>query len=187
MTWVKVDDSLPNHPKFIGMSDAALAAWLRGLLYSSAYLLDGFVPAHAVSVIGKPKACAELVARGAWLDADAGWLIANYAEHQRTREEVDRDRAKKAKAGSKGNHARWHVALGVTEPGCRYCDRTSIAGATPCDPDATRTRSPETETETEENCDSYLARVQEPSPDPVDNPVAHIAEARSALHPKRSA
>ena len=35
MTWFKLDDRFDEHPKFVGLSDKALALWLKGLAPSA--------------------------------------------------------------------------------------------------------------------------------------------------------
>lgn len=92
MTWVKIDDGMPNHPRMLGLSDGALATWVRGLCYSSAYLTDGMLPKAARSHLGRPKSVEELVSRGVWTETLSGWYIVGYEDHQRTKADVDADR-----------------------------------------------------------------------------------------------
>lgn len=46
MTWVQIDDDYPDHPKVIGLSDAAFRLHVRALCYCNRHLTDG-VPAVA--------------------------------------------------------------------------------------------------------------------------------------------
>jgi hypothetical protein len=48
MTWFKVDDQFADHPKWVGASDAAVAAWFKGLAYCSRYMTDGLIPGPVV-------------------------------------------------------------------------------------------------------------------------------------------
>ena len=41
MTWVKVDDALPEHPKVARLSDAAFRVHISALCYSARNLTDG--------------------------------------------------------------------------------------------------------------------------------------------------
>lgn len=93
MTWVKLDDAMPDHPKVIGISDAALGAYVRMLCYSSHYLLDGDLPADVVARLVRPKQVAELVERGLWRQIMSGYLIVNYGKHQRSRAQIEGQRA----------------------------------------------------------------------------------------------
>lgn len=128
MTHVIVEDDFPDHPKVIGLNDAAVACWLRGLCYASRYLSDGAIPRAALPKLGKPKAAAALVAAGLWEATESGWQVHDYAHVQRTKAEVDDLVAGKARAGTFGNHKRWHVRRNVVAGDCQWC-RTSIAGA----------------------------------------------------------
>lgn len=121
MTWVKVDDKFPDHPKAVSLSDGAVACWLRGLCYSSRHELDGDLPTGALRLLGTTKTAGELVAAGLWEATDVGWTIHDYTVHQRTREEIDEMRATKVAASSKGNHKRWHRDRQIVVPDCRWC------------------------------------------------------------------
>ena len=64
--WVKLDDSAPEHPKIVGLSDAAFRLWVRGLCYAGKYLTDGFLPFGAFPPAGPATAGEELVQAGLW-------------------------------------------------------------------------------------------------------------------------
>lgn len=63
MTWVKVDDQLPNHAAWIGAPDVALGAWLRAVCYSASQKLDGNIPKQYLRLVGR-QAREELLERG---------------------------------------------------------------------------------------------------------------------------
>lgn len=63
MTWVKVDDQLPNHQAWIGAPDVALGAWLRATCYSASKHLDGNLPKQYLRLINR-QAREELLERG---------------------------------------------------------------------------------------------------------------------------
>ena len=44
MTWVKIDDRLPRHPKMIGLNVNAKWAFIETLCYCAEYLTDGSFP-----------------------------------------------------------------------------------------------------------------------------------------------
>lgn len=94
--WVKLDDCFSEHPKVEEAGD--LAAWLYvcGLQYCSRALSDGFIPASRVprlTGLQRPLKLAEtLVAVGLWERVEGGFQVHDYAEHQRTAEQVKRDR-----------------------------------------------------------------------------------------------
>ena len=149
MTHVIVDDQFPDHPKVIGLSDAAIAAWLRGLCYASRYMTDGFIAAQVQKKVGTKRACDQLVAAGLWDEADGGWQIHDYRIMQRTNADLDQIAKEKGKAGTLGNHKRWHLARNIVSEDCKWC----IADGSQVRPEWVsqndRKPSPETETETE--------------------------------------
>lgn len=96
MTWVKVDDAFPDHPKVLAAGD--LAGWLFvcGLCYCSKHLTDGKIPTNALArLTGLPnprKLAAALVEQEMWTALDDGWLVVNYEDRQRTRAQVEAER-----------------------------------------------------------------------------------------------
>jgi hypothetical protein len=94
MTWVKLDDTCPDHPSIVGLSDAAFACWVRSLCYSSRHLTDGFIPTRAFRTLGTPKAARELEAAGRWEKVDGGVRVHGYEGKQRTRQQVEQERDK---------------------------------------------------------------------------------------------
>jgi hypothetical protein len=106
MTWVKLDDQFPDHPKVI--EAGPLAAWLFvcGLGYASRYLTDGFIPSAQVrrlAMVSGPDALArKLVEVGLWEAADGGFQVHNYLEYNPSAERVRETRAARAKAGHVG-------------------------------------------------------------------------------------
>lgn len=67
MTAFRVDDGMYDHPKFEGLSDAALALWTRAGSWCGRYLNGGHVPADRVVKLGYGvPAAEELVSRGIW-------------------------------------------------------------------------------------------------------------------------
>lgn len=106
MAWVKVDDTAPEHPKFLMLGRDRLAGiglWLVGLAYSNRYLTDGFIPAGALPGTGDvTKLAARLVAVCLWERVQGGYRIHDYSDYQPSREETEALRATRAEAGRKG-------------------------------------------------------------------------------------
>lgn len=129
MTWVKVDDAMPDHPSWVGISDAALGAWLKAACYSARRKLDGNLPTPYVRGIAKKvrdellererihepgDACIECIQaalkRGAAVDQAAYYIHAfleknpSKSDHQAAATEA-RDRMSKLRAERNGSHA----------------------------------------------------------------------------------
>lgn len=132
MAWIKIDDSFPDHPKVIGLSDLAFRLHIRGLCYSGKYLTDGFVPYQAVNGMLNDeqhtrKPSDELEDVGLWIRVEKGFQIHDYLAHQTSKEQVEnkrkalRDRAKRYRerhatdTNAEPEDDGWDNAL-VTEP-----------------------------------------------------------------------
>lgn len=97
VTWVKLVDTFPDHPKVLAVGDHAAWLWVCGLCFASRHLTDGFIPEHALARLTglpKPRAlAAKLVEQELWDVVEGGWRVHNYMEKQRTREGVEGERA----------------------------------------------------------------------------------------------
>lgn len=89
MSWVKVDDRVWCHPKFLGLSASAVRLWLWALCWCSQHETDGTFPTSMLAAIGgTKKTAAELVSRGLWEPAaDGGWTVHDYLSYQPSREQ----------------------------------------------------------------------------------------------------
>jgi hypothetical protein len=110
--WVNLDDQLPEHPKVDGLSDLAFRLYIAGICYANRHLTDGFIPADRVRrLVPKFKQVAldELTDRAMWLPSPGkrGWLIRDYLDWNRSREQIEAERERKSKGGRKGAQARW--------------------------------------------------------------------------------
>jgi hypothetical protein len=92
MTWIKLNDNVPRHPKIAGLSHRAFRYWINGLCYASEFLTDGSLPRVFQETVPL-QAARELLATGLWIRrADGSLLIHDYLEHQRSRDQVARER-----------------------------------------------------------------------------------------------
>lgn len=91
MTWIKLDDRAPRHPKIEDLSDRAFRWWIRGLCYASEFLTDGFLPLSFLRKV-QGSVVDELAAAGLWKAGAGGADIHDYLEHQASREEVEAER-----------------------------------------------------------------------------------------------
>ncbi len=92
MTWVKIDDAFPDHPKVFTLSDLAFRVYVTALCYSGKYLTDGFIPMALASKFSnnKIKVIVELCNAELWVEkvTENGFQIHNYLEHQASKERV---------------------------------------------------------------------------------------------------
>jgi hypothetical protein len=96
VTWVKIDDSFPNHPKIVGLSDKAFRIHISGLCYCGTYLTDGFVPMTIAARLANEDMAhiVELTKAGLWREApqDNGFHIHDYLAHQTSKTQVEEKR-----------------------------------------------------------------------------------------------
>jgi hypothetical protein len=110
VTWIKLQDDLPHHPR--AMKAGAEAMWLYtgGLCYCNRYLTDGFIPREAVpqltSITRPAKAIAALLETELWEKVEGGFRILRYLKFQRSANEIEANRKQKASAGRSGGLAK---------------------------------------------------------------------------------
>lgn len=99
MTWVKLDDSLHEHEKIIGLSDRAFRLHITALCYSARNLTDGRITPRAVKVLSAILSWStprrfihELVAAGIWEQDDDGYIIHDFLHFNPSAAQVQRDR-----------------------------------------------------------------------------------------------
>lgn len=108
VTWIKMDDRFPDDPKVAALTDGAYRLWTTGIAYCSRHLTDGKI---AEQVIGRwgvkhpDRAASELVAGGLWRSNANGYEVVNYLKFQRSREQIEDLKVKRAEAGSRGGRA----------------------------------------------------------------------------------
>jgi hypothetical protein len=92
MTWIKLEDKTPRHPKVAGLSDKSFRAWIESLCYASEFLTDGILPLAFLKKVGK-HAHTELLAAGLWILHETGEItIHDYLEHQTPKEKIQSKR-----------------------------------------------------------------------------------------------
>jgi hypothetical protein len=96
VTWVKIDDSFPNHPKIVGLTDKAFRIHISGLCYCGTYLTDGFIPMTIARQLCNENInyIAELCEAGLWKEAmsENGFRIHDYLSHQTSKTQVEEKR-----------------------------------------------------------------------------------------------
>lgn len=121
MPWFRVDDNLAFHHKVVAAGNAAMGLWVRAGSMCSAQLTDGFVPDHMISSLGGKTQAKRLVEVGLWIREDDGYRFHEWAERQPSAADVKAAAEKQGQSGSLGNHRRWHLRKGVTNPDCEHC------------------------------------------------------------------
>lgn len=76
--WVKLDDGFTEHPKIVGLTDAAFRLYVELLCYAARNLTDGYVPRSAIRSRG--RSVHRLVDQGLLDRAIGGYQIHDWHE-----------------------------------------------------------------------------------------------------------
>jgi hypothetical protein len=122
MTWVKIDDSFPDHPKIKGLKDDEFRLYMTALCYSSRYLTDGVIPLNIVRTFiesrSKSSRISALVDANLWEIVADSIVILSYSEYQFTKERIETERklAAERMAKSRGLRRTDTVTEGEVQP-----------------------------------------------------------------------
>lgn len=108
VSWARLDDGFPDHPKIEGLSDRAFRAHVTAICYCAANLTDGFVSETAAKRCRiRPQTADKLIAAGLWKRTVNGWQINDYLDYNASRESimVERERTRNRKAEWRARHA----------------------------------------------------------------------------------
>lgn len=91
VSWIRVDDKAPNHPKFLTAGPVASWLWICGQGYCATYLTDGFIPLAALPTFPVPDSqthAERLVQANLWEVRDGGFQVHDYLDYQPSRAAV---------------------------------------------------------------------------------------------------
>lgn len=108
MTWLKIDDKLTTHPKWIPIDAFAESLWLHAAVWCASHNNDGVIPEYSLNLHATKvpasrllATVAQLVKQGLWRrrpkSRGGGWDIVNWLEYQPSKQQV-RDRAEQDEA-----------------------------------------------------------------------------------------
>lgn len=105
MTFLHLDDNMPEHPKIIGLTDRAFRLHVSALCYCSRHLTNGIVPAHMCRGRWQQVAIKQLSLSGLWVPlGDGEYAIHDYLDWNLSRADIEHKRAV-ARANAR---KRWH-------------------------------------------------------------------------------
>jgi hypothetical protein len=104
VSWVRLDDGFPRHPKVRRLSPVAFVLHVSAMCWSAEQLTDGMILDHQLHDVSDlspkqvAKSVAELLGRGLWEAVDGAYLIHDYLDYNPSRADVEKEReAKKAR------------------------------------------------------------------------------------------
>jgi hypothetical protein len=111
VTWTKLTEDFPQHPKIVAAGEWAELIHIHALIYSNRFLTDGFIPAEVVPTLTRVRSHIQpsvqaLVKLGVWVPVKGGYAIHDFLEYQPSRNKVLAERKRKASAGQAGGLAR---------------------------------------------------------------------------------
>lgn len=114
MAWVRIDDGVPHHRKFLQAGPAACWLWVCAVAYSQRQLTDGIVSREAVPTLGvaSPKKLLDKLVTVGLLDVHTlGWKVHDYLDHNDSRDVALAKKATmsaaRSDAGKRGMASRW--------------------------------------------------------------------------------
>ena len=132
MTWVRVDDAAPEHPKIAQCGPLGFALWIAGLAYCNRNLTDGFIPTGVASRllswthpdsegnhlklaatwdgeymgggwdIDAEEVIAILIRVDLWEEVPGGYRVHDYLDYQPSKQDILALKEKRAAAGRIG-------------------------------------------------------------------------------------
>ncbi|MGV0109812.1 hypothetical protein [Arthrobacter sp. CP30] len=95
MAWFNADDKMHSHPKVRRAGLEAIGLWLVCGTYCTDFLTDGKIPGWFVDSWPRGKTLAKkLIATDFWEADGDDYMFRNWAEYQRTKDRVLKDRAR---------------------------------------------------------------------------------------------
>lgn len=133
MSWAKLDDRANEHRKQLAAGAEACWLWACGLMYANRQdARDGFIPDEMLSLLypfrGVKKLASRLVSVGLWVRTERGFLIHEFTEWNKSREQVEQEREATRARVAKHRKCNAVTPADVTDP-CNGVGTGSSASA----------------------------------------------------------
>jgi len=121
MAYAKIDSKMFRNPKIKEAGIYATMLYIAGLAYCNEHLTDGFIPLSQLPGLyadswqtGHKRSRQLLTKLGLWLEVVSeetgeltGYLVNDYLDFNKTKDEIEKLSAQRGKAGKKGMKTRW--------------------------------------------------------------------------------
>src|SRR5664280_669940 len=104
MTWIKLEDQAPSHPKVFGLSADAFRLWIEAICYCGKYLTDGVVDPTFLPHF-KARAVRELLKGRLFDKTKRGIEVHDFLDYQSAAAHVADVKEKRKVAGAAGGRA----------------------------------------------------------------------------------
>ena len=116
--YVKLEVDYPDNARMIAAGEKAELLYIRALCLAKRTLSDGFIDARQIPRFGLPgwqARARKLVEVGLWTSVDQGYLIAGWADRNKSAEEIAAESVKRAESGRLGGRRSGMVRAGEAE------------------------------------------------------------------------
>ena len=150
--FIQLDVEYATDDEFIEAGPMPELLYIRALCFSKRKTTDGFITTSQLQLVGNgikqvAKHATTLVNVGLWTTVEGGYQINAYLKRNKSKAQLEDEKALAAELGAVGAHERWHTGPeGKPSPKCKFCRAERIA---PPMGDSNRGQWPETEAEAE--------------------------------------
>lgn len=109
MAWTRIDDKFLNNIKIRKVGALGMALYLAGLIHCNTNLTDGFIDDAALPLLyglsfqnAEDDYAKKLVKAGLWHKVAGGYEVNDFLDFNRSKEQIETIKAKRAESGSKG-------------------------------------------------------------------------------------
>lgn len=116
MTWVRIDDQMPQNEKVARLSHLAFRVYVGSICFCGQKLTDGRLERAMLTLIphATAKIAKELVESGLWEMTSEGWFVHDYLTYNRSRADVEAMSVQRREAGRKGLASRYSKPLATS-------------------------------------------------------------------------
>lgn len=122
MPWFRVDGGFAFHRKVVLAGNAAVGLWTRAGSWSAEEGTGGWIPDEMVLALGTKAQAHRLVDASLWRRVDGGYEFHDWDDRNPNAGEAKTAKRKRSVGGRLGNHRKWHVNRGITDPDCEFCE-----------------------------------------------------------------
>lgn len=116
-----------RHRKIRGLSDKAFRLHVTLVGMCNEDKNNGVIGQHDLDQKGKAAGQELITNQLVEKLKDGRYVLHDYLEHQKSREEIEALKAKKSTAGAIGAHTRHHEKKGIFDISCEYCQASRTA------------------------------------------------------------
>jgi len=113
MAWTRIDDQFLRNPKIQRAGVYGMALYLAGLIYCNTNKTDGFIDEYLLPGLcgdsfqrTSRKSAEKLVELKLWHKVDGGYIVNDFLDYNRSKDEIEEINRKRAEAGAKGGRTK---------------------------------------------------------------------------------